>query len=79
MLSLSTWLVMVGMIDENGELPVSPWCGCTFWYQIEPFKSSEYRYHSSQGLMSDLAKLWLLAGTFLPGIHLLPRWVRSTG
>ena len=64
-----------GMMNETGNYPGQSWMWLyTFWYQIEPFKSSPNADAFVWGLMMILSFGFLLV-PFLPGIRSLPRWV----
>lgn len=65
-----------GMMNETGNYPGQAWLWLyTFWYQIEPFKSS----HNADALvwaLMALLSLVLALVPFLPGIRSIPRWTR---
>jgi hypothetical protein len=65
-----------GMMNETGNYPGQPWLWLyTFWYQIEPFKSSDNADALIWGLMA-LLSLGLILVPFIPGIRSIPRWTR---
>ncbi|MEU6534373.1 hypothetical protein [Streptomyces sp. NPDC047000] len=65
-----------GMMNETGNFPGQAWLWLyTFWYQIEPFKSSGNADALIWALMA-LLSLGLLLVPFLPGVRSLPRWTR---
>jgi hypothetical protein len=64
-----------GMMNETQSYPGQSWMWLySFWYQIEPFKSSPNADAFVWGLMMILSLGFLLV-PFLPGIRSLPRWV----
>ncbi|WP_270887558.1 hypothetical protein [Pedococcus sp. 5OH_020] len=64
-----------GMMNETGNYPGQSWLWLyTFWYQIEPFKSSPNADALVWALMMVLSLGFLLV-PFLPGIRSLPRWI----
>ena len=64
-----------GMMNETGSYPGQSWLWLyTFWYQVEPFKSSPNADALVWGLMA-LLSLGLLLVPFLPGVRSLPRWI----
>lgn len=64
-----------GMMNETGNYPGQPWLWLyTFWYQIEPFKSSDNADALVWGLMMILT-LGLLLLPFIPGLRSIPRWI----
>jgi hypothetical protein len=64
-----------GMMNETGSYPGQSWMWLySFWYQIEPFKSSPNADALVWGLMMILSLGFLLV-PFLPGIRSLPRWI----
>jgi hypothetical protein len=64
-----------GMMNETQSYPGQSWMWLySFWYQIEPFKSSPNADALVWGLMMILS-LGLLLVPFLPGIRSLPRWI----
>ncbi|MEU3077357.1 hypothetical protein [Streptomyces laurentii] len=65
-----------GMMNETGNYPGQPWLWLyTFWYQIDPFKSSDNADALIWGLMA-LLSLVLVLVPFIPGIRSIPRWTR---
>ena len=64
-----------GMMNETGSFPGQSWLWLyTFWYQIQPFKSSPNADALVWALMMVLS-LGLLLVPYLPGIRSLPRWI----
>jgi hypothetical protein len=64
-----------GMMNETGNYPGQSWLWLyTFWYQVEPFKSSPNADALVWVLMMVLSLGFLLV-PFLPGIRSLPRWI----
>jgi len=64
-----------GMMNEAGNYPGQPWMWLyTFWYQVDPFKSSENADALVWGLMMVLT-LGLALLPFIPGLRSIPRWV----
>jgi hypothetical protein len=64
-----------GMMNETGNYPGQPWMWLyTFWYQIEPFKSSDNADALVWGLMM-LLTAGLLLLPFIPGLRSIPRWI----
>jgi hypothetical protein len=64
-----------GMMNEAGNAPGQPWMWLyTFWYQIEPFKSSDNADAQVWGLMMFLT-LCLMFLPFIPGLRSIPRWI----
>jgi hypothetical protein len=64
-----------GMMNEAGNSPGQPWMWLyTFWYQIEPFKSSDNADAQVWGLMMLLTLLLVLL-PFIPGLRSIPRWI----
>jgi len=65
-----------GMMNETGSFPGQVWLWLyTFWYQIEPFKSStnaDLLVFSIMGILS----LALICIPFIPGLRTLPRHLR---
>jgi hypothetical protein len=62
-----------GMMNETGSYPGQVWLWLyTFWYQIEPFKSSANADILVLLIMSVLSVLFICV-PFLPGIRDLPR------
>ena len=65
-----------GMMNETGSYPGQVWLWLyTFWYQIEPFKSSENADALIFALMGVLS-LAFICIPFIPGIRTLPRHLR---
>lgn len=65
-----------GMMNETGDFPGQAWLWLyTFWYQIEPFKSSGNADALVWGLMA-LLSLALVLVPFIPGVRSVPRWTR---
>ncbi|GAA2474001.1 hypothetical protein [Streptomyces longisporus] len=65
-----------GMMNETGDYPGQAWLWLyTFWYQIEPFKSSDNADALIWGLMA-LLSLGLMLVPFIPGVRSVPRWTR---
>ena len=64
-----------GMMNETGGFPGQSWLWLyTFWYQIQPFKSSPNADALVWTLMMALS-LGLLLVPYLPGVRSLPRWI----
>ncbi len=64
-----------GMMNETGNYPGQPWLWLyTFWYQVQPFASSDNADALVWGLMM-LITLGLLLVPFIPGLRSIPRWV----
>ena len=64
-----------GMMNETGNYPGQPWLWLyTFWYQVEPFKSSDNADALVWGLMMVLS-LGLMLLPLIPGLRDLPRWI----
>ncbi len=64
-----------GMMNETGNYPGQPWLWLyTFWYQVEPFKSSDNADALVWGLMM-LLSLGLVLLPFIPGLRDIPRWI----
>ena len=62
-----------GMMNETGSYPGQVWLWLyTFWYQIEPFKSSENADALIFALMMGLS-LAFICVPFIPGLRGLPR------
>ncbi len=65
-----------GMMNETGNYPGQAWLWLyTFWYQIDPFKSSDNADALVWGLMMLLTLLLALI-PFIPGLRSIPRWTR---
>ena len=61
-----------GMMNEAGNYPGQPWMWLyTFWYQVEPFKSSENADALVWGLMMVLT-VGLALIPFIPGLRSIP-------
>ena len=64
-----------GMMNETGSFPGQSWLWLyTFWYQIEPFKSSENADILVVLVMTVLSLAFVLV-PFIPGVRSIPRWV----
>jgi hypothetical protein len=64
-----------GMMNETGNYPGQAWLWLyTFWYQINPFKSSDNADALIWGLMALLTLLLLLV-PFIPGLRSVPRLI----
>jgi hypothetical protein len=64
-----------GMMNETGSYPGQSWMWLyTFWYQIDPFKTSGNADALVWGLMMVLSLGFILV-PFLPGVRSLPRWI----
>ena len=64
-----------GMMNETGNYPGQPWLWLyTFWYQVEPFKSSDNADALVWGLMMVLT-LGLALVPLIPGLRNIPRWI----
>jgi hypothetical protein len=64
-----------GMMNESGNYPGQPWMWLyTFWYQVEPFSTSENADALVWGLMV-LLTLVLTFLPFIPGLRSLPRYL----
>ncbi|MGW3360076.1 hypothetical protein ACWDFL_32510 [Streptomyces bungoensis] len=65
-----------GMMNETGNYPGQPWLWLfSFWYQIEPFRSSGNADALAWGLMALLTLVFVLV-PFVPGVRSIPRWSR---
>ncbi|MEY9964132.1 hypothetical protein ABIA33_002174 [Streptacidiphilus sp. MAP12-16] len=65
-----------GMMNETGNYPGQAWLWLyTFWYQIDPFKSSHNADALVWGTMA-LLSLGLVLVPFIPGVRSIPRWTR---
>ena len=63
-----------GMMNETGNFPGQAWLWLyTFWYQIDPFKSSGNADALVWGLMMLLTVVLALV-PFIPGLRSVPRW-----
>ncbi len=64
-----------GMMNETGSYPGQSWMWLyTFWYQIEPFKSSENADALVWGLMLILSLGFILI-PIIPGVRSIPRLI----
>ena len=64
-----------GMMNETGSYPGQSWLWLyTFWYQIEPFKSSTNADLLVVLVMTVLSIAFVLI-PFIPGIRSIPRWI----
>jgi hypothetical protein len=64
-----------GMMNETGNYPGQPWMWLyTFWYQVEPFASSDNADALVWGLMMVLT-LGLALVPVIPGLRSIPRWI----
>jgi hypothetical protein len=64
-----------GMTNETGSYPGQSWLWLyTFWYQIDPFASSDNADALVWGLMMVLTAGLVLI-PFIPGLRSIPRWV----
>jgi hypothetical protein len=64
-----------GMMNETGNYPGQPWLWLyTFWYQVEPFKSSDNADALVWALMM-VVTLALVFLPFIPGLRSIPRWI----
>jgi hypothetical protein len=64
-----------GMMNETGSYPGQAWLWLyTFWYQVEPFKSSPNADALVWGLMMLLTVVFVLV-PFIPGVRSIPRWI----
>ncbi len=64
-----------GMMNETGNYPGQPWMWLyTFWYQVEPFASSDNADALVWGLMM-LLTLALVLVPVIPGLRSIPRWI----
>ncbi|MDQ6657955.1 MAG: hypothetical protein M3Z00_06995 [Actinomycetota bacterium] len=62
-----------GMMNETGNYPGQPWMWLyTFWYQIEPFSSSDNADALVWGLMALLTLVFIFV-PYIPGLRSLPR------
>ncbi|MGC0314495.1 hypothetical protein [Kitasatospora acidiphila] len=65
-----------GMMNETGNYPGQPWLWLyTFWYQIDPFKTSTNADAEIWAIMAVLS-LALVLVPFIPGVRSIPRWTR---
>ena len=64
-----------GMMNETGNYPGQAWLWLyTYWYQVEPFKSSGNADALIWVLMMVLTAGFVLI-PFIPGVRSIPRWV----
>jgi hypothetical protein len=64
-----------GMMNETGNYPGQAWLWLyTFWYQVDPFSTSDNADALVWGLMA-LLSLALVVVPFIPGVRSIPRWV----
>ena len=64
-----------GMMNETGSYPGQTWLWLyTFWYQINPFKSSPNADLQIWLIMAVLT-LALICIPFIPGVRSIPRWI----
>jgi hypothetical protein len=64
-----------GMMNETASYPGQSWLWLyTFWYQIEPFKSSDNADAWVWGLMMLLTLAFVLV-PLIPGVRSIPRWI----
>ncbi|WP_037571858.1 hypothetical protein [Phaeacidiphilus oryzae] len=64
-----------GMMNETGNFPGQAWLWLyTFWYQIDPFKSSGNADALVWGLMALLSLILVLV-PFIPGLRSVPRFL----
>jgi hypothetical protein len=64
-----------GMMNETGSYPGQSWLWLyTFWYQIEPFKSSANADALVWAVMA-LLSLAFICIPFIPGVRSIPRWI----
>ncbi|MQS17143.1 hypothetical protein F7Q99_34405 [Streptomyces kaniharaensis] len=65
-----------GMMNETGNYPGQAWLWLyTFWYQIDPFKTSKNADAEVWAIMAVLS-LALVLVPFIPGLRSVPRWTR---
>jgi hypothetical protein len=65
-----------GMMNETGNYPGQAWLWLyTFWYQIDPFKTSKNADAEVWAIMAVLS-LALVLVPFIPGVRSVPRWTR---
>ncbi|MBD0692603.1 hypothetical protein [Streptomyces sp. CBMA123] len=65
-----------GMMNETGNYPGQAWLWLyTFWYQIDPFKTSKNADAEVWAIMAVLS-LALVLVPLIPGIRSIPRWTR---
>jgi hypothetical protein len=64
-----------GMMNETGSYPGQVWLWLyTFWYQVEPFSSSDNADVLVMTVMGALSLLFILI-PFLPLVRDIPRWI----
>lgn len=64
-----------GMMNETGSYPGQVWLWLyTFWYQVEPFKSSDNADALVWAIMA-LLSLAFVCIPFIPGVRDIPRWI----
>ena len=64
-----------GMMNETGNYPGQPWMWLyTFWYQVQPFSTSDNADALVWGLMMVLTLL-LMFLPLIPGLRDVPRWI----
>jgi len=64
-----------GMMNETGNYPGQPWMWLyTFWYQVEPFSSSDNADALVWGVMMFLTLVLALI-PLIPGLRSIPRWI----
>jgi len=64
-----------GMMNETGNYPGQAWLWLyTFWYQVQPFSTSDNADALVWGLMA-LLSLALVLVPFIPGVRSIPRWI----
>ena len=64
-----------GMMNETGSYPGQVWLWLySFWYQIEPFKSSENADILVMSIMG-LLTLAFICIPIIPGVRSIPRWI----
>ncbi|MDH6574701.1 hypothetical protein [Kitasatospora sp. MAP5-34] len=65
-----------GMMNETGNYPGQAWLWLyTFWYQIDPFKTSKNADALIWALMAVLSLAFVLV-PFIPGVRSIPRWTK---
>ncbi len=64
-----------GMMNETGNYPGQPWMWLyTFWYQVEPFASSDNADALVWGLMAVLTLIFIFI-PYIPGLRSLPKYL----
>ncbi len=64
-----------GMMNETGSYPGQAWLWLyAFWYQVEPFKTSENADILVMLIMGVLS-LAFVCIPFIPGVRSIPRWI----